>query len=122
MMRLRGGKVHGLRTRAEPIFADDGALPTNGIRQRSILRWIDLINAAAKHRQRASAGVQCCFVRDGINAQRQPADDRNAVAGQFGCQSMGDFTTIGAGSPRAHKGNSRQIGQRQSAINVEHRW
>ena len=70
----------------------------------------------------APARVQRGGVRYGVNAPRQPANDRNARRRQVPDQRMACLAAVGGGAARSHHGDAAHVLGGETALRVKHWW
>ena len=67
-----------LRLGAERVFGDDSPVVHDAVEQRSVLGWVDDVQAGADHRYRPASRPERGIVCHAVYAARQPADDGDA--------------------------------------------
>ena len=82
---VAGWKIVGVRSCAQWIVADHGALFSNRQRQPTVLRRVELVDAATENGERAATGIDSRTVCHRVDTERQPADDGYSLTCQFGC-------------------------------------
>src|SRR5262249_37875449 len=106
---------------SQGILADERAVLNNGPSETAVIRWINLVNAAAQDGDGASVSGKGAIVSDGIDAQCQPADNGNAGGNQIATQRVGHVAAINRGAARADNSNGPTVIGLEVAAHVEER-
>ena len=104
---LGEGPAHRLLEGRE--FADDRARLRDGVGQSAMLGRVEVEDSASEHGDRASRGVQRAAVGGGVDAPRQAADDRQAGAGEPGCQPFRLANSVMGGMTRTNDGDGQFV-------------
>jgi hypothetical protein len=121
MIRLRGREVGRVRLAARRVVGEERTLLLDPRRQILVLRRVNDVDAAAEHRDRATARLKRRLMRRGIDPARKSRDDGDARLGKFGRKPSRDFPAVAGRAPRADDRERGIVLRQQLALDVEQR-
>ncbi|MCY1433587.1 hypothetical protein D9M71_496190 [compost metagenome] len=106
------GEIAGVRRRRQRQLGDQrAALGNDALSQPAVALGIDALETGAEHRHGGAAGRQGALVGGAVDAQRQPAGDHEAAAGQAAGEGRGGIQSRPAGLTAADHGQLRTLEQ-----------
>ena len=111
---VAGGGGKGMRR------ADNEAGFGDALRQLLVVGGIGDVDARPHDGDGAATRIQRGGVRYGVDAARQPADNRDARRCQVPYKRMAGLAAIGGGAARSHHGDAAHIFGRETAFAEEH--
>src|SRR5579859_2613258 len=103
---VASGKISCFWFHAQRKSTDECSLPrfNDALRQVIVCWRVDVVQPARQYCDGAASSIQRAGMCDGIDAERQSADDRNLSSGQFASEAFGDLPPIAAHFARADNG------------------